>query len=100
MLAQKLVQLTMPGVPDVYQGSDLVDLSLVDPDNRGRSTGPPRERLARVAADAPTRDLDDEKLLVTSRTLRLRARTPGLRRPGTTATLASLDGPARRGLRS
>ena len=24
----------MPGVPDVYQGCDLVDLSLVDPDNR------------------------------------------------------------------
>ena len=33
-LAQKLVQLTMPGVPDLYQGSELWDLSLVDPDNR------------------------------------------------------------------
>ena len=33
-LAQKLVQLTMPGVPDVYQGHELPDLSLVDPDNR------------------------------------------------------------------
>ena len=33
-LAQKLVQLTMPGVPDVYQGSELWDHSLVDPDNR------------------------------------------------------------------
>ena len=33
-LAQKLVQLTMPGVPDTYQGSELWDLSLVDPDNR------------------------------------------------------------------
>jgi (1->4)-alpha-D-glucan 1-alpha-D-glucosylmutase len=33
-VSQKVVQLTMPGVPDVYQGSELWDLSLVDPDNR------------------------------------------------------------------
>jgi (1->4)-alpha-D-glucan 1-alpha-D-glucosylmutase len=33
-LSQKLVQLTMPGVPDLYQGSELFNGSLVDPDNR------------------------------------------------------------------
>ena len=33
-LAAKLLALTMPGVPDVYQGTELWDLSLVDPDNR------------------------------------------------------------------
>ena len=33
-LAAKLLALTMPGVPDVYQGTELGDLSLVDPDNR------------------------------------------------------------------
>ena len=33
-LGQKLVQLTMPGVPDVYQGTELWEDSLVDPDNR------------------------------------------------------------------
>ena len=33
-LAAKLVALTMPGVPDVYQGSELWETSLVDPDNR------------------------------------------------------------------
>ncbi len=33
-LAQKLIQLTMPGVPDVYQGTESWALSLVDPDNR------------------------------------------------------------------
>jgi (1->4)-alpha-D-glucan 1-alpha-D-glucosylmutase len=33
-LAQTLVKLTAPGVPDFYQGSELWDLSLVDPDNR------------------------------------------------------------------
>jgi (1->4)-alpha-D-glucan 1-alpha-D-glucosylmutase len=33
-LAQTLVKYTSPGVPDTYQGSELWDLSLVDPDNR------------------------------------------------------------------
>jgi len=33
-LAQLLLRLTSPGVPDFYQGADLWDLSLVDPDNR------------------------------------------------------------------
>ena len=33
-LAAKLLALTMPGVPDVYQGSELWEQSLVDPDNR------------------------------------------------------------------
>ncbi|MGO4956345.1 malto-oligosyltrehalose synthase [Luteococcus sp. Sow4_B9] len=33
-LSQKLVQLTMPGIPDVYQGTEIWDDSLVDPDNR------------------------------------------------------------------
>jgi len=33
-LAQTLIRLTSPGVPDTYQGTELWDLSLVDPDNR------------------------------------------------------------------
>ena len=33
-LGQTLIKLTAPGVPDFYQGSELWDLSLVDPDNR------------------------------------------------------------------
>ncbi len=33
-LAQALVMLTAPGVPDIYQGTETWDLSLVDPDNR------------------------------------------------------------------
>ncbi len=33
-LAQTLMKLTAPGVPDIYQGSEVWDLSLVDPDNR------------------------------------------------------------------
>ena len=33
-LSQTLLKLTCPGVPDIYQGNDLWDFSLVDPDNR------------------------------------------------------------------
>ena len=33
-LTQTLLKLTVPGVPDLYQGTELWDLSLVDPDNR------------------------------------------------------------------
>jgi (1->4)-alpha-D-glucan 1-alpha-D-glucosylmutase len=33
-LSQTLLKMTSPGVPDIYQGNELLDLSLVDPDNR------------------------------------------------------------------
>ncbi len=33
-VSQTLIKLTAPGVPDIYQGSESLDLSLVDPDNR------------------------------------------------------------------
>jgi (1->4)-alpha-D-glucan 1-alpha-D-glucosylmutase len=33
-LTQTLIKLTAPGIPDIYQGSEALDLSLVDPDNR------------------------------------------------------------------
>jgi (1->4)-alpha-D-glucan 1-alpha-D-glucosylmutase len=75
VLAAKLLQLCLPGVPDVYQGCELVTDSLVDPDNRrpvdfGRRT----RMLARLDQEAGPAgpDLDQEKLLVTSRALRLR----------------------------
>src|SRR5262249_5286859 len=34
-LAQTALKLTAPGLPDIYRGTELWDLSLVDPDNRG-----------------------------------------------------------------
>ncbi len=87
-LGAKLVQLTMPGVPDVYQGCELAALSLVDPDNR-RPVGFARTRSALTALDtslgASPRDtladsdpgyLSTAKLLVTSRALRLRRARP------------------------
>ena len=77
VLSQKLIQLTMPGVPDVYQGCEIVMLSLVDPDNRRPVDWTDRgERLERVLADEPAFDLDDEKLRVTARTLRVRRDLP------------------------
>jgi (1->4)-alpha-D-glucan 1-alpha-D-glucosylmutase len=79
-LGVKLIQLTMPGVPDVYQGCELTALSLVDPDNRRPvDFGRRQELLRAIDADetvAGTADLDAAKLLVTSRTLRLRREHP------------------------
>ncbi len=77
VLGQKLVALTMPGVPDIYQGCDLVDLSLVDPDNRRPvDFADRRDRLARLDYGGGPADLDDEKLLVVSRAVRLRRTHP------------------------
>src|SRR5262249_20701454 len=44
-LAQTALLLTCPGVPDLYQGTEVWDLSLVDPDNRRPVGYLARERL-------------------------------------------------------
>ena len=77
-LGAKLVQLTMPGVADVYQGCELTGLSLVDPDNRRPVDYQRRRRLLAALAAGPDQavGLDAEKLLVTSRALRLRRDHP------------------------
>ncbi|MET8277776.1 malto-oligosyltrehalose synthase [Micromonospora sp. NPDC005174] len=80
-LGQKLIQLTMPGVPDTYQGTELWDNSLVDPDNRRPvDFDVRREMLARLDGGwRPPVDTDGAaKLLVVSRTLRLRRAHPEL----------------------
>jgi (1->4)-alpha-D-glucan 1-alpha-D-glucosylmutase len=69
-LSQKLVALMMPGIPDVYQGTELAENSLVDPDNRR-----PVDFVARRAL-LPT--LADDKLLVVASALRLRRDRPEL----------------------
>lgn len=80
-LAAKLIQLTAPGVPDVYQGSELWETSLVDPDNR-RPVDFDLRRLLLEAIDAgaipPVDSSGAAKLLVTSRALRLRRDRPDL----------------------
>jgi (1->4)-alpha-D-glucan 1-alpha-D-glucosylmutase len=76
-LGAKLVQLTMPGVPDVYQGCELAGFALVDPDNRRLVDYPAREALlGMLDGGSPADGLDAEKLLVTARTLRLRRDHP------------------------
>ena len=76
-LGTKLLQLTLPGVPDVYQGTEVDEPTLVDPDNRRPvDVAPLAARLERLDDGAGPRDLSDEKLLVTSRTLRLRRELP------------------------
>ncbi len=76
VLGQKLLQLTMPGVPDVYQGCEVVDLSLVDPDNRRPVDFYRRAGLLAGVDAGSGSGLDAEKLLVTSRALRLRRDHP------------------------
>ncbi len=44
-LMQTALKLTLPGMPDIYQGAELWDLSLVDPDNRRPVDYPARMRL-------------------------------------------------------
>ena len=80
-LAAKLVQLTMPGVPDVYQGTEFWDRSLTDPDNRRPFSFEERIRaLEQLDAGHRPDSFRDEavKLLVTSRALRLRRDRPEL----------------------
>jgi (1->4)-alpha-D-glucan 1-alpha-D-glucosylmutase len=88
-LSLTAVKIASPGVPDVYQGCELTDLSLVDPDNRrpvdwarrrelaaelARATGEGGEARRRAAHDAATRGLDAgvAKLLLVREGLRLR----------------------------
>jgi (1->4)-alpha-D-glucan 1-alpha-D-glucosylmutase len=44
-LSQVVLRMTIPGIPDTYQGTELWDLSLVDPDNRGDVDFAGRHRL-------------------------------------------------------
>jgi (1->4)-alpha-D-glucan 1-alpha-D-glucosylmutase len=79
-VSAKLVQLTMPGVPDVYQGSEFWERSLTDPDNRRPvDFGARQAELAKLdAGTLPDAGTEASKLLVTSRALRLRRDRPEL----------------------
>jgi len=105
-LSQTLIKLTAPGVPDIYQGCETWNFTLVDPDNRRpvdfahlqsqlqslielEQTAPPAElppTLRNMADDGRA------KLFVTMRTLRCRAAAPSLFRDGDYRPLAT-DGP-------
>jgi (1->4)-alpha-D-glucan 1-alpha-D-glucosylmutase len=99
-LGAKLVQLTMPGVADTYQGCELAGLRLVDPDNRAPADFARRRNLlaALDAGDPPAGLdallLDTGKLMVTAAALRLRREHPDWF-AGEYAPLAA-EGPAAR----
>ena len=71
-LRQTALKLTVPGVPDIYQGDELVALSLVDPDNRR----PVDWARRRALLGAPPSDADTRKLWLIRELLALRARRP------------------------
>ncbi|MCX6503086.1 MAG: malto-oligosyltrehalose synthase [Microbacterium sp.] len=78
-LSAKLLQLAGPGVPDVYQGSELWETSLVDPDNRREVDFAQRAGMLRAldAGELPAVDATGAaKLLLVSRALRLRRDAP------------------------
>ncbi|MHB1224922.1 MAG: malto-oligosyltrehalose synthase [Gemmatimonadaceae bacterium] len=93
-LARTLLHLTVPGVPDIYQGDELWQLTLVDPDNRQpvdlarraallddlatswRAAPHRRPELARTLLDAP--DDGRVKLFLVWRALAARRRSPAL----------------------
>jgi (1->4)-alpha-D-glucan 1-alpha-D-glucosylmutase len=77
-MSQALIKLTAPGVPDIYQGQELWDLSLVDPDNRRPIDYDERRRLLGALRNSSPEstwaevDAGGPKLFVTSRALRVR----------------------------
>jgi (1->4)-alpha-D-glucan 1-alpha-D-glucosylmutase len=93
-LSQLLLKLTSPGIPDIYRGCELWDLSLVDPDNRRPVDHEKRARLlselqegfdgpgpglaTRIRALGETWWDGRVKLLVTSKLLDFRREHPGL----------------------
>ncbi|MFI7499689.1 malto-oligosyltrehalose synthase [Streptomyces sp. NPDC049687] len=79
-LGVALAQLTMPGVPDVYQGTENVYRALVDPDNRRPVRFPPED--------------SDPKSGVTAAALRLRRRRPDVFGTAATYEPLSAEGPA------
>jgi (1->4)-alpha-D-glucan 1-alpha-D-glucosylmutase len=84
-LTQLVLKTTVPGVPDFYQGQELWDFSLVDPDNRRPVDYSLRSRLfSEVAGGAAAAQLLESwrdgriKLFVTHRLLQLRKTAPAL----------------------
>ena len=83
-LTQTLLKLTSPGVPDIYQGNDIWDYSLVDPDNRRPVDYNRRREMLDALATATPGELMQTwpdgriKLFLTQRLLRFRRQYPDL----------------------
>jgi (1->4)-alpha-D-glucan 1-alpha-D-glucosylmutase len=83
-LSQVAVKLTAPGVPDIYQGNEIWDFSLVDPDNRRPVDYARRREMLRSLETATPGELLQQwpdgriKLFLTQRLLRFRREHPQL----------------------
>jgi (1->4)-alpha-D-glucan 1-alpha-D-glucosylmutase len=98
-LAEKLLALTVPGVPDLYQGSELWTGEVVDPDNRQPVDFAARRALARAGHAGPQLDLSDAgsaklRLITATLDVRRRHRAAFGAATGTYEPLVA-DGPAR-----
>jgi (1->4)-alpha-D-glucan 1-alpha-D-glucosylmutase len=88
-LSQVVVKLTAPGVPDIYQGNEIWDFSLVDPDNRRPVDYAQRREMLRSLETAAPAELLQQwpdgriKLFLTQRLLRFRREHPQLFQCGT-----------------
>ena len=75
-LAQTLLKLTVPGLPDIYQGDELWALSLVDPDNRRPVDWDARREALAALRDGAPPTADTIKLHLVAAALDLRRRRP------------------------
>jgi (1->4)-alpha-D-glucan 1-alpha-D-glucosylmutase len=103
-LGQTILALTAPGVPDIYQGCELWDLNMVDPDNRRQVDFEARRRMLEAVAEtnADRRDRIREwlatwqdgciKLAIVSALLRCRRQKPQLFRSGSYEPIG-IEGP-------
>jgi (1->4)-alpha-D-glucan 1-alpha-D-glucosylmutase len=94
-LAQTAIKLMAPGVPDIYQGTEFWDFSLVDPDNRAPVDFAARQELLRFVAEASPEELlahwrtGAPKLALMAAGLRLRGKFPRLFADGDYEPLAA-----------
>lgn len=97
-LAQQALKLTSPGVPDIYQGTEFWDDSLVDPDNRRAVDFAERSDLLAHTSEQPIGNFSSDpstdalKLVVTARVLGVRAANPELFARGDYVAL-TVEGP-------
>jgi (1->4)-alpha-D-glucan 1-alpha-D-glucosylmutase len=92
-LTQTILKLTVPGVPDLYQGTELWDFNLVDPDNRRPIDYEERKRILDEVQKGTATDFFGDwksgniKMYVITRLLNLRRTAPQLFQQGTYSSL-------------
>ena len=91
-LAQIVLKLTVPGVPDIYQGAELWEQSMVDPDNRRPVDFQHRTNLLEAPLSSAAGTNSFAKFDITRRLLKLRQSNPRLFTEGSYQPL-SVEGP-------